>query len=256
MILRRAADLYGLKPSTLFYRVKKYKKNITPKSELFSSKYTVAQVFTNDEEKLLEKYLLKSSKMNYGLTYKSARFDYATALKKCPAKWTENKQAGIKWMKGFMKRHKNLSLRKPENTSLSRATSFNQNNVSLFYDNYEKALQKAHFTPDRILNLDETNMTVVQAPNVIAQTGTKQVGQCVSAERGQLITMCSIVSATGKTVPPVFIFPRARFHEAMINRAPPESVGYANSPQSGWILIPRTGPLFVSAATHKKVHKM
>lgn len=42
--LRRAADIYGLTPSTLFYRIKKYKENITPRSELFSSKYTVAQV--------------------------------------------------------------------------------------------------------------------------------------------------------------------------------------------------------------------
>lgn len=57
MKLRRAATIYGLTPSTLFYRVKKYKENIAPRSEVFSSKYTVAQIFTNDEEKLLEKYL-------------------------------------------------------------------------------------------------------------------------------------------------------------------------------------------------------
>lgn len=119
----------------------------------------------------------------------------------------------------------------------------------MFYDNYEMALQKTHFTPDRIFNLDETNiMTVVQAPNVIAHTGMKQVGQCVSAERGQLITMCAIVNATGNTVPPVFIFPRARFHEAMINGAPPGSVGYANSPKSGWM----TGPLFLKVLQHIK----
>ena len=113
MKLRRAADIYGLTTSTLFYRVKKYKENIAPRSELFSSKYTISQVFTNDEEKMLERYLLRSSKMNYGLTYKYTRslaFQYASTLKKCPAKWTQNREAGIEWMKGFMKRHKNLSL--------------------------------------------------------------------------------------------------------------------------------------------------
>lgn len=84
----------------------------------------------------------------------------------------------------------------PEHTSLSRATSFNIHNVMQFYENYE-TLKNYNFTPNRIFNLDETNiLTVVQAPNVIAQTGIKQVGQSVSAERGQLITMCGIRNAT------------------------------------------------------------
>jgi hypothetical protein len=74
----------------------------------------------------------------------------------------------------------------------SRSTSFNQHNVTMFCDNYEKALQQTHFTPDRIFSLDETSiMTVVQAPRVIVQTGSKQGGQCVFAERGQLITVCA-----------------------------------------------------------------
>lgn len=54
-----------------------------------------------------------------------------------------------------------------------------------FFDNYEKVVRKYNFTPDRINNLDERNiMTVVQTSNVNAQTGAKQVGQCVSAEHG------------------------------------------------------------------------
>lgn len=49
-------------------------------------------------------------------------------------------------------------------------------------------MEKTNFPPDRIYNIDETNlMTVVQALNIIAKTGAKQIGQSVSAERGQLI---------------------------------------------------------------------
>ncbi|XP_055918583.1 uncharacterized protein LOC129950684 [Eupeodes corollae] len=188
--------------------------------------------------------------MNYGLTYVQARtlaFQYATLLKKCPEIWTDNKQAGTEWMKSFMKRHTNLSLRKPENTSLSRSTSFNKHNIEEFQTNYQRALGKFNFTPDGILNLDETGLTtVVQAPNVIAQKGQKQVGQCVSAERGQLITMCAIVNAVGNTIPPVFIFPRARYHESMLTGAPAGSVGYVNSPTSGWM----TGVLFIKVLEH------
>lgn len=89
-------------------------------------------------------------------------------------------------------------------------------------------------------------MTVVQAPKVIAKPGIKQVGQCVSAERGQLITMCAIVNAIGNAFPPVFIFPRARFHDSMLLGAPVGSIGYANSPTSGWM----TGPLFLKVLEH------
>lgn len=166
MKLRQAADTYNIKPNTLHYRIKKYKEDIPLKSEQFTTKYTVTQVFTNDEERMMKEYLLTSSKMNYGLTYKQARhlaYQYALELGKCPSKWTENREAGIEWLKGFMKRNKDLSIRKPENTSLSRATSFNKHNVETFFDNYEKVLRKYNFTPDRIYNLDETNiMTVVQ----------------------------------------------------------------------------------------------
>ena len=91
-------------------------------------------------------------------------------------------------------------------------------------------------------------MTVVQAPHVIASPGTKQVGQCVSAERGQLITICGIGNAIGNFVPPAFIFPRARFHGTMIKGGLPGCIGYANSPTSGWM----TGQLFLKVLEHIK----
>ena len=53
-----------------------------------------------------------------------------------------------------------------------------------FFDNYEHALKSWKFTADRVYNIDKTGISaVVQSPNIVAQIGTKQVGQAVSGER-------------------------------------------------------------------------
>ena len=63
-----AAITYNIKRNTLHYRIKKYK-NLLSKTKLgLTTKYTVAQVFNKDEEIMLRDYLIKSSKMIYGLT--------------------------------------------------------------------------------------------------------------------------------------------------------------------------------------------
>lgn len=265
---RHAAEVCGIKHTTLFYRLNKIKNR--PNEDLqeltvgpmlkelsaqrYGSKFTVNQVFSKEEELLLENYILKCSSMNYGLTYKMIRtlaYQYARHLGSCPKKWDENKLAGIDWLKGYMKRHSNLSLRKPENTSLARTLGFNKQNVEEFQKNLSEVLDKYKFHPENILNLDETGvMTVIQAPNVVARKGSKQVGQVVSGERGTLVTMVCTVTAAGNTIPPAFIFPRSRMHDSLMSGAVPGSLGLANSPKSGWI----TNELFLKVLEHVAKH--
>lgn len=77
-------------------------------------------------------------------------------------------------------------------------------------------------------------MTTVQTPeHVVAQRGTKQVGRITSAERGQHVTLAIAVSASGSSIPPFFIFPRARFRHHFLNGGPEDSCGEANP--SGWM---------------------
>ena len=102
------------------------------------------------------------------------------------------------------------TLRTPNSTLPSGAISFNRhNNVIGFYDKYKVVLQRDRFTPDKIWNIEETGCTTVQKPRkIIPATRIKQVGAVVSAERGQVVTLCCVVDATGNMNPSLLIFPR------------------------------------------------
>lgn len=180
----------------------------------------------------------KASDIYYGLTPKEVRqfaFQYATALKiKIPESWKTNKLAGEDWLSGYLKRNVELSIRKPEATSLARASNFNRTNVNRFFENLKTVLDRLKLESGDIWNMDETGITTVQKPDrVIGRRGYKQIGKIVSAERGTLVTLALAVSATGNSIPPFFIFPRVHFRDHFLRNAPPSSAGSANP--SGWM---------------------
>ena len=66
-----------------------------------------------------------------------------------------------------MKKHSDLSLRKPEACSLSRATAFNKHTVATFFEKlknvYDRNVEFANGT--RLFNLDKTSTSTVQKPH-------------------------------------------------------------------------------------------
>lgn len=233
--IRKTAAKFGLCHTTLLRYIKK---NEGREKEILEPNYAVNKVFNADLEKQLKEYLVTASKMHFGLTKVQAKelaYELAVANNcKFPKSWSEKQAAGEDWLKSFRKRWPDISIRKPEATSLARATAFNKTTVNEFFDNIEKIYKKTSVTAAQVYNLDETGLTTVHVPpNVLAKTGEKQVGQVTSGERGILITACCFISAAGNTVPPFLIFPRVNFKPHMLNGAPSGSAGSAC--KSGWM---------------------
>jgi len=205
--LCESAARSGIAKATLWRYVNKLKNANHDNPVQFSPKYASRQVFDKNEETMLVEYLVMASKLHHGLSTKAARilaFDFSQANNKTiPISWIRNQTAGEDWLSGLFLRHPSLSLRTPEATSLSRATSFNRFNVGSFFDNLDTVLKRHKFESHQIYNVDETGVTTVQKPQkVIALKGIKQVGQMTSAERGTLVTLCCTVNAGGNSIPP------------------------------------------------------
>ena len=197
----------------------------------------IFQVFSDEEEAV--KYIITMSKLFHGLTkMQTKQLAYKFAKNKnikIPQNWIRDEAAGENWLKGFRKRKAGITLRQPEPTSLARAAAFTRQNVEKFFHNLREVYTRGNnICPDNIFNLEETGVSTVQKPRqVFAQAGTKQVGRITSGERGENVTMCACVNATGNTLPPAFVFPRVHFKAHTLKGAPTGSLGLSCS--SGWM---------------------
>jgi DDE superfamily endonuclease/helix-turn-helix, Psq domain len=232
--LRVSAKKFGVCHVTLSRYIQRKSKN-----EPIKVGYNpVLKIFTATQENKLCRYLISSSKVCFGLSVNDLReLAHECALKynlRMPEQWTKDKMATKTWVRAFMKRHPEIAIRRPQPTSLSRATSFNRTNVADFFNNLESLLIKYKFPPQDIYNIDETGITTVQKGQlVLAKKGSKQVGTMTSAERGKLISMAIAVNALGNTVPPIFIFPQKNYKDHFLSGAPEGSIGTANG--TGWM---------------------
>ncbi|XP_059053650.1 uncharacterized protein LOC131847939 [Achroia grisella] len=233
--IRSLAKKYNVCHVTLYRYIKKIKAGNT--SAIVGYR-CVNRVFNIDEEKCLQDYLIECSGVYFGLSPPEVRkLAYELAIKNgksFPEKWHDTQMAGKEWLAGFLKRHPSLSLRCPQATSLSRASSFNEHNVSKFYDNLANVMDRYKFEPNDIWNMDETGVTTVQKPSkIVAQKGVKQVGAVTSAERGRLVTVAVAINAQGGHIPPFFVFPLKRYQDHMIREGPVGCAGAGNA--SGWM---------------------
>lgn len=226
-----ASKKYGIPIGTLHRHIKKG--DASKKLGRFQP------VFSKEMEQKLCDLAIERDNLFYGLTKESLQtlaFELATQNKIAHPFACE--KAGRAWVEGFMARHPQLTYRTPEPTALARCSAFNRTQVDRFYDNLWTVLSNHQFLarPDDIYNMDETGVktSASRPPRVISVKGKRQVGVVATAEKGQLTTVICACNATGRYIPPSFIFgQRKRMNERLLDGAPNGSQAWCS--ESGWI---------------------
>lgn len=207
-------------------------------------------VFSKEQESILVDHLITMSNMFHGLTSQQLRKIAYTCAESLGIPHTFNREkeiAGRGWINSFLKRNPQISVRKPEATSINRITGFNKNEVDRFFANLDMLMTKFKFGCHEIFNVDETGITTVQDPSIVlAPKGQKRVGSITSWERGKNITVICAMSAAGTYVPPLFIFPRKR-HSPQLEKGGPLAAVYECTP-NGWT----TEQIFLKWLNHFK----
>lgn len=210
----KAAKIFNV-PRTSLFRLANQKE--LTMQEIISNKIGRKPVFDKDFEDIeilrrLVRYALILEEKLYGLTQMDMRrMAYQLAVRNNVPNSFKDDRAGRYWLKGFLSRHKQiLSMRKSSRTSFARANGFTKQRMNELYDNIEIVYDTKKFAADRIFNVDETGLYIVQSkfPKVISRGGKKRIGAIKSAGRGSLITIVTCMRPASIFVLPMMIFPR------------------------------------------------
>lgn len=241
MSKKKASVLFGIPRTTLSRRLKEIHKPVTSLGRF-------KPVFDIEFENELVMHVVEMQQRFYGLQLRDLRsIAYELAEKNNVAHpfSHETKLAGKDWALNFLSRYNQLSLRKPEPTSMARLSGFNRVQVGRFFDILKNELETKKLTAKQIYNIDETGITTVQTPGkILAKKGCKQVGRVVSAERGTTTTVVCAMGAGGDFVPPMFLFKRKNMNFTLMNGCPVGSIGVPSP--SGWM----DSTLFVKYLEH------
>ena len=234
MSLRKACKNFSVPKDSLHRRVKK--------ASLESSLHTnllgrFRKVLSDNQEQDLNKYIKDMDNSFYGLSMMDIRLIVFEFCKKnlIPNPFNkDSKLAREDFVRGFLKRHPDLSLRKPEAISLNRVFGLNEDNIKIYFSNLENLLDKYHFEPHQIFNCDESGLSCVHKPlKVISSTGKRCVSSVTSGEKGVTTTILCAYNSVGHYVPPMMIFKRTKKKLLLTDNAPVGTIQGCS--ENGWV---------------------
>ncbi|XP_055637190.1 uncharacterized protein LOC129775931 isoform X3 [Toxorhynchites rutilus septentrionalis] len=218
--LYAACKAYGIPQSTVRYRL--------------SGKWTTkvrrgpCTVFTGEEEQNLVQYLITMEKKGFPvvkelLLHKVNTF-FKTNARPNPFK---NNVPGRKWLKGFLRRHREITFRTPE-TESSASSEVKEGDIRRWFSNLtsyleENNLMSAASDATRIYNGDETPFFLhPQTKAVLVSRDSKNVYEGEHADGHKNITVMFSFGADGSVVPPGVVLPMQRLSVEVLRKFPRE----------------------------------
>lgn len=199
---KKASKYYGVPKSTLY-------DNTRGRFREASKKKPGRQQFIPAEtEAILVQYALEMSDRGYPLTRSAFKILVVQVLRQRKVSTPFNSQTGPsnKWIRSFLKRHRELSLRTADSLDESRA-NLNQSDVDDYFQLLDGVLQKHSLLPSQIYNMDETGFSGKETfkIKVMGRKGSKRVYQKAVRFPGHT-TVVSCAAASGDVIPPLTIF--------------------------------------------------
>lgn len=222
MSIGKAAKSYGIPKTTLRNRVASAdsrKKSMGPSSQL-----------GDEAEKKLAKHIKELQSVGFAPTRSDVRciaYDLAESLHKSHTFCSKQQKAGKVWLQSFLRRNKDISVRKAEGLSRSRVSGMNRQEVDKYFDLLSKIIYDKDLStkPGCIWNCDESGVQMNNDPGErLAEKGSKNVGVITSGEKGETISILVCCNAEGIFIPPYCIFKGVYSKPIYSYGAPPGTV--------------------------------
>jgi len=229
--LRHIASEYGIPSSTLERRVN---------GKVLGNSHASGRppVFSTSDEVELCELLKNMARRGFPLSEQQVRdlaTDYAVKNKLPVFDNSKEKQAGYYWLRGFLKRHPDLKVKKAESLSAARAQAVNEEKVSHWFQALGALLEECDVSqmPAHIWNLDESGLQdVFHSRRAVGETG-KTLYQLQAGEKGDTTTVVPVFNALGTVATLMVIFKGVRLKPELYSGTPPGTV--IKCSKDGWI---------------------
>lgn len=199
---RQASHQYNVPVAVIYHRIKG--RNI-PDTKMGGGRSTV---FTTEEEEQMVECLKARARMGYPCDKEELRDLVAKYVKEnnLPTPFKDGRP-GLDWYYGFMKRHKQLSFKKPEQLQKARKDQRKPNVIYNFYENLAKVvLENSIDNPALVFNADESGFG--NDPSRIKAIGErgKPLSRVSGGSGRESTSVLACVAADGSVLPPFIIF--------------------------------------------------